>query len=79
MGGHAGMKKFERREMESVSMPAWHKSSRCQGSTCVEVARVGDDTYLIRDSKQPERPALSFTRDEWTAFRDGVRAGEFSF
>lgn len=65
--------------MESVSMPAWHKSSRCGSSTCVEVARVGDDTYLIRDSKQPEMPALSFTKDEWIAFRDGVRGGEFSF
>ncbi len=66
-------------KMNSVSMPAWRKSSKCGNATCVEVARVGEDTYLIRDSKQPEAPALSFTKEEWVAFVDGVRDGEFQF
>ncbi|MEV4703647.1 DUF397 domain-containing protein [Actinoplanes sp. NPDC049316] len=65
--------------MDSVTMPAWRKSSKCANGTCVEVARVGDDTYLIRDSKQPEAPALSFTKEEWVAFVEGVQAGEFQF
>jgi hypothetical protein len=34
---------------------------------------------LIRDSKRPENPALSFTGEEWTAFVAGVQAGEFTF
>jgi hypothetical protein len=69
---------FERRNMNNV-MPSWQKSSYCANATCVEVAKVDADTYLIRDSKQPENPALSFTGPEWTAFVAGVRAGEFKF
>jgi hypothetical protein len=64
--------------MEEKNVPAWRKSSRCGTSTCVEVARV-DDQYLIRDSKNPEAPALSFTQAEWDAFVEGVAAGEFRF
>jgi hypothetical protein len=44
----------------------------------VEVALVGDQ-YLVRDSKNPDQAALSFTADEWTAFVAGVEAGEFRF
>ncbi|GGQ69791.1 hypothetical protein GCM10010166_44520 [Couchioplanes caeruleus subsp. azureus] len=76
IGDHAGGLQCERRTMNGVSVPAWRKSSKCANSTCVEVARVEDD-YLIRDSKRPDLPALSFTREEWVAFRDGMLAGEF--
>lgn len=62
--------------MSVFSAPAWRKSSYCANGTCVEVALVGDD-YLVRDSKRPQDPFLSFTREEWTAFVDGVKAGEF--
>lgn len=61
------------------SVPKWRKSSKCGNATCVEVAKVDADTYLIRDSKRPENPALSFTGEEWTAFVEGVQAGEFRF
>ncbi|MEU7904081.1 DUF397 domain-containing protein [Actinoplanes sp. NPDC049118] len=58
--------------------PAWRKSSRCGNTTCVEVAKVGDE-YLIRDSKNPDAAPLNFTADEWIAFEAGVKAGEFRF
>jgi hypothetical protein len=58
--------------------PNWRKSSRCGSGTCVEVAKM-DDTYLIRDSKNPEGAALSFTPAEWNAFVEGMAAGEFRF
>lgn len=64
--------------MGENNVPAWRKSSRCGTSTCVEVAKV-DDQYLIRDSKNPEAAALSFTKAEWEAFVEGVTAGEFRF
>jgi hypothetical protein len=64
--------------MEEMNVPAWRKSSRCGTSTCVEVAKV-EDQYLIRDSKNPAAPALSFTQAEWDAFVEGVAAGEFRF
>jgi hypothetical protein len=31
----------------------------------------------IRDSKNPAGPALLITPEEWTAFIDGTKAGEF--
>ena len=64
--------------MVEMNVPAWRKSSRCGTSTCVEVAKV-DDQYMIRDSKNPEAAALTFTEEEWVAFVEGVSAGEFRF
>lgn len=64
--------------MEMNHTPAWRKSSRCGNATCVEVAKV-EDQYLIRDSKNPDAAALSFTEEEWNAFVAGVTAGEFRF
>ena len=55
----------------------WHRSSRCAGGTCVEVAR-SDDKILIRDGKDPEGVALSFTEAEWEAFVNAVKANEFA-
>ncbi len=43
--------------------------------TCVAV-RVSD-TVDVRDSKNSLSPTLSFTRDEWSAFIQGVKKGEF--
>jgi hypothetical protein len=55
----------------------WRKASECSADAdCVEVA-CGHERYLIRDSKDPDGPVLTFTRDEWAAFVAGVRAGEF--
>jgi Domain of unknown function (DUF397) len=42
----------------------------------VEVATDGE-SYLVRDSKDPDGPVLTFDRDEWTAFLSGAVAGEF--
>lgn len=36
------------------------------------------DAVLVRDSKSPENAPLVFTVDEWSAFVQGVRAGEFN-
>lgn len=58
----------------------WHKSSFCSSfcssGDCVEVA-TRDGAVLVRDSKNPEGPVLSYTAEEWQAFVDGVRNGDF--
>ena len=64
--------------MSEIDPPKWVKSTRCSAATCVEVAKVADQ-YLIRDSKRPDVAPLSFTKEEWTAFVEGVNAGEFRF
>ncbi|MCX4471128.1 hypothetical protein C5N14_20345 [Micromonospora sp. MW-13] len=54
----------------------WRKSSRssASGSNCVEVAEL-TDALAVRDSKDPEGPALLFDRDAWSSFVVGLRRG----
>jgi hypothetical protein len=54
----------------------WRKSSRCDSSSCVEVA-VTAERVAVRDSKNLAAPNLSFSHAEWSAFVAGVRAGDF--
>lgn len=54
----------------------WRKSSKCANTECVEIARE-QDMILLRDSKSPETPAFRYTREEFRAFLDGAKAGEF--
>ena len=66
--------------MADVTRAVWRKSSYSSGNggACVEVARNLPDLVAVRDSKNPEGPALVFTPQEWRAFLNGVRADEFS-
>jgi Domain of unknown function (DUF397) len=56
----------------------WYKSTfSFSNSNCVEVANLPGGGIGVRDSKDPDGPALTFTPDEWRAFRGGVHNGEF--
>lgn len=56
----------------------WRKSSY-SGSTnnCVEVADTFVGVVPVRDSKDPEGPALAFSADAWRAFVGALRGDEF--
>ena len=56
----------------------WRKStaSSPQGN-CVEVAALASGDVAMRNSRQPEGPALVYTRAKIAAFLAGVRNGEF--
>ena len=57
--------------------PVWRKSQRSTSNgDCVEVASVVGKVAL-RDSKDPAGPMLVYTPDEWSAFLDGAKKGEF--
>ena len=54
----------------------WRKSSHSgNAGECVEVADL-PDVVAVRDSKNPDSPALVFGPDEWTAFIGQLRHGE---
>ncbi len=55
----------------------WRKSvASGSNGDCVEVAFT-DKSVLMRHSKNPLGPQLSFSYSEWAAFLTGVRHGEF--
>jgi len=57
---------------------AWTKSSFSSGNTdnCVE-ARLTEGGVEVRHSKHPDVLTITYTSDEWAAFLDGVKGGEF--
>lgn len=57
----------------------WRKSSYSNGNggNCVEVADGFTGVMPVRDSKDPQGPALLFRADAWADFLAGVKAGEF--
>ncbi|MBK6015811.1 DUF397 domain-containing protein [Streptomyces sp. MBT53] len=60
----------------------WRKASYSNGGeSCVEVADVRTSipgTIAVRDSKDPDGPALTFPVAAFTAFVDGTAADDFS-
>lgn len=55
----------------------WRKTTRSDANgNCVEVAQL-TNAIAVRHSKNPAGPALVFTPDEWTAFVEGAKDGEF--
>ncbi|MFD5087449.1 DUF397 domain-containing protein [Kitasatospora sp. NPDC058406] len=61
-----------------LSGASWFTSSYSDnGGQCVEVSASFPGTVPVRDSKDPQGPALIFSADAFTAFVDAVRSGEF--
>ncbi|WP_327190439.1 DUF397 domain-containing protein [Streptomyces xinghaiensis] len=60
-----------------LSSLTWRKSSHSSGNggECLEVADGVADTVPVRDSKDPQGPALTFPATAWTAFVTGIRTG----
>jgi uncharacterized protein DUF397 len=57
---------------------AWQKSRRSNPSgNCVECALLPDGSVAVRNSRDPEGPALIYTPAEIEAFLGGVRDGDF--
>lgn len=64
-----------------LSSARWEKSSHSggNGGECIEFTRTFavSGVVPVRDSKDPEGPALAFPTDAWSAFVAGVKADEF--
>lgn len=73
------MQKFENGvPAGSLTGVQWVKSARSnQSGNCVEVAALADGSVAVRNSRDPEGPALVYTRAEMTAFVEGAKDGDF--
>ncbi|WP_103534553.1 DUF397 domain-containing protein [Streptomyces sp. SM11] len=58
-----------------LNSATWRKSSysNSDGGQCIEVSDGFPGVVPVRDSKQPEGPALVFGASAWSAFVSDVR------
>lgn len=55
----------------------WKRSSRCESNGCVEVGVSVTEGHDLVHVKDDADSVVTFSRAEWLAFIDGVKAGEF--
>ena len=62
-----------------IDRAQWRKSSFSggNGGNCVEVASNLPGIIAVRDSKDPDGPALTFAPEAWDTFTTAIRHGEF--
>lgn len=65
------------RDSRSRTPTAWIKASRSgSANDCVEMRRDGE-RVLVRDSKHPHGPMLTFGPEHFSAWISAARHGEF--
>jgi 20S proteasome alpha/beta subunit len=55
---------------------SWRTATASGSENCVQV-KSKDGMVIVGNSRQTDGPFLSYTRDEWVAFLDGAKKGEF--
>lgn len=62
-----------------LSTAVWRKSSHSngEGGNCVEIADGFTGVVPVRDSKDPQGPALVFPAESWATFVASVQGGAF--
>ncbi len=55
---------------------SWRRAQRCNAGNCIEVAASGD-AIIVRDSKSPQGPMLTYGRGQWENFVEGIKLGAF--
>lgn len=63
-------------DTESSTDTPWRTAAKSGGGNCIQVMRR-NDVIMIADSKDPRGPILSYTLQEFDAFLDGAKRGEF--
>ncbi|MFN3188460.1 MAG: DUF397 domain-containing protein [Candidatus Paceibacteria bacterium] len=53
------------------------KLSSLTHKCCCVAVKITENDVVVRDTKNPNGPTLSFNHDEWAAFIGGVKMGEF--
>jgi hypothetical protein len=65
--------------MTGSEVNGYRRSSFCDGGSCVEVAPLESGWVAVRDSKDESKVPHLYTKQEWAAFVQGVKSGEFDF
>ncbi|WP_405141761.1 DUF397 domain-containing protein [Sphaerisporangium sp. NBC_01403] len=61
-----------------LSRVTWRKSSYSGGNgNCVEIAQLHNGMVAVRDSKEPDGPALKVNRAAWAACLGTIKRGAF--
>jgi predicted secreted Zn-dependent protease len=61
---------------KSLGELSWRVARKCDGGACVRVA-ARDDEIVIGSSKHLDGPVIAYSREEWAAFVEGIRQGDF--
>ncbi|HYZ56381.1 MAG TPA: DUF397 domain-containing protein [Streptosporangiaceae bacterium] len=57
---------------------AWRKSQRSNSQgACVEMARIDAETIAMRNSRDPQGPALIYRREAIATLIDSLKDGDF--
>ncbi|MFF6786173.1 DUF397 domain-containing protein [Streptomyces sp. NPDC012510] len=77
---HTRMPVYNGMPARELGSEGWHKPwSGGNGGNCLEAMKLDDGRIAVRQSTDPDGPALIYTPDEMNAFIQGAKAGVADF
>ncbi|EKX62731.1 DUF397 domain-containing protein [Streptomyces ipomoeae] len=77
---HVHLRAYNGMPARELGSEGWHKPwSGGNGGNCLEAMKLADGRIAVRQSTDPDGPALIYTPDEMNAFIQGAKAGAADF
>lgn len=78
--GHAHARVYNGMPARELGSEGWHKPwSGGNGGNCLEAMKLADGRIAVRQSTDPDGPALIYTPAEMNAFIQGAKEGAADF